>query len=319
MRKKLVMYFHKRKLGKYPFSDFGLKRNVYHDFFKRGMARGFDMFIASGKENYTGPVIFKNAYRYNGDFFEPAAESLKVDAVFDRSGGMSFPTESISHKVLNNIYFKRLCNNKNETKKIIGKFMPKSVRIENKNELLEQLKSFPKTSLFVLKPAKGMCGKGIVIDYPEKIEQEILKDNHEYILQEFINTSAGIPGIIKGHHDLRIVIVNGKIILSHVRAPKNGSLLANVAQGGSIKEVPIKDIPKFIIDTVKKIQLLIDEKFDYPLYSIDLGIQDEKELFVFELNDQIGFPSEHMTAAGEFLEHTLDSLERRASLENLQK
>ena len=312
MRRKIAMYFHKRKLEKDPFSTFGTKRSVYHDFFRLGMERGFDMYIASGKENYTEPLTFGGAYQYNGKFFEPCAEALKMDTVFDRSGGMFFPTENIGHKVLNNIYFKSLCNNKNEAYKIIGEFMPKSADIEDRDALMKQLESFPQSTRAVLKPAKGMCGKGIIIDYPEKIAAESIEGGREYILQEFVDTSAGIPGIINGHHDLRVVIVNGEIVLSHVRAPREGSLLANVAQGGSIKEVPVKDIPKFIVDVVKKIQASIDEKFDYPLYSIDLGIQEKKKLFVFELNDQIGFPSEQMKAKGDFLDKILDSLERRA-------
>jgi glutathione synthase/RimK-type ligase-like ATP-grasp enzyme len=302
-------------MEKDPFSTFGIKRSVYHDFFRLGIERGFDMYIASGKENYSEKMIFSNAYQYNGKFFEPTLETLKMDAVFDRSGGMSFPPENISHKVLNDIYFKRLCNNKNETRKLIGDFMPKSEKIENKSELLEQLEIFSKSSLMVLKPAKGMCGKGIVIDNPGKIAEENIKEGNEYILQEFVDTSKGILGIIDGYHDLRIVIVNGRIVLSHVRTPKEGSLLANVAQGGSIKEIPIKDIPEFIIGAVKKIQILIDEKFDYPLYSIDLGIQNGKEVFIFELNDQIGFPSEQMKAKEIFLENIMDSLEKRVLAE----
>lgn len=306
------MYFHKRKLGKDPFSTFGAKMSVYHDFFKRGMERGFAMYIASGKENYSEPLIFRNVYQYTGEFFEPTADALKIDAVFDRSGGMSFPPENIGHKVLNNINFKRLCNNKNETRKIIGEFMPKSVKIASPGELLAELGSFSKASLAVLKPAKGLGGKGIVIDYPEKLAEKNLEVGHEYVLQEFVDTSAGIPGVITGHHDLRVVIVNGEIVLSHVRTPKEGSLLANVAQGGSIKEVPVKNIPSFIIDVVEKVQSCVDEKFDYPLYSIDLGIQKEREVFVFELNDQIGFPSDQMRARGKFLDKALDSLEKRA-------
>lgn len=301
-------------MDKDPFSSFGIKRRVYHAFFKRGLERGFEMYIASGKENYTEPMTFSNAYRYNGEFFEPIGKTTKMDAVFDRSGGMFFPTEIISSKTLNTLHFKKLCNNKNSTQSLIGEFMPKSVRIKNKDELLKQLKSFSASKLVVLKPANGMCGNGIIIEYPEKILPTDIQDEREYILQEFVDTSGGIPGIIDGHHDLRIIIVNGKIVLSHVRTPKSGSLLANVAQGGSIQEVPLKNIPAFITNIVKKIQANIDEKFNYPLYSIDLGIQNKKELFVFELNDQIGFPSEKMRHYDDFINNTLDSLEKRSRL-----
>lgn len=306
------MYFSRRKMESDPFSTFGPKRAVYHDFFKRGLKRGFDMYIASGKNTQTGLLTFSGAYHYTGEFFEPEKEDIQADAVFDRSGGMSFPIEDISSKVLNNIRFKRLCNNKNATQEFIGDFMPKSARIKDKASLSRQLESFSPSALTVLKPANGMCGQGIVIDYPEKIMREEIKNGREYILQEFVDTSAGIPGIIDGHHDLRIIIVDGKIVLSHVRAPKEGSLLANVAQGGSIREIPLENIPASILDSVKKIQARIDKKFNRPIYSIDLGIQNKSELFVFELNDQIGFPSEKMKNSPIFIESVLDSLERLA-------
>lgn len=314
MRKKIVMYFSRRKMESDPFSTFGLKRAVYHDFFKRGLERGFDMYIASGKDAQADPLVFAGAYRYTGEFFEPEAGDVRADAVFDRSGGISFPTADISSKVLNDIHFKRLCNDKNATQEFIGDFMPKSARIRDKAGLSRQLESFSPSALVVLKPANGMCGQGIVIDYPEKIMREKIENGRGYILQEFVDTSGGIPGVIAGHHDLRIIIVDGKIVLSHVRAPKEGSLLANVAQGGSIREVPIENIPAFIIDGVKKIQERIDKKFNRPLYSIDLGIQNKSGLFVFELNDQIGFPSEKMKNSAIFIESALDSLERLADI-----
>lgn len=308
------MYFHRRKMEKDPFSTFDAKRSVYHDFFKQGLAEGFDMYIASGKTDATGPLVFNNAYRYNGIFFEPETESIEADAVFDRSGGMSFPTEDAGSKTLNNIHFKRLCNNKNATQEFIGDFMPKSSQIKDRAGLLRQLESFSPSALVVLKPANGMCGNGIVIDRAEKIKQADIPEGREYILQEFVDTSRGIPGIIDGHHDLRIVIADGKIVLSHVRAPKEGSLLANVAQGGSIKEVPLENIPAFIIDRVKKIQERIDEKFNRPVYSIDLGVQNGAEPFVFELNDQIGFPSEKMKNSAVFIKSVLQSLGRLADV-----
>ncbi len=316
MRKKFVVYYHKLPLCADPFQSFKGKRLVYHALFQRALDRGHEIYLASGKANCHEGLSFSNVYRYNPlGFFEPHTESIRADAIYDRSGGTSFPSRKISAKTLNSRSFKLLCNNKNATKKLLGDFMPKSFAIQNNAELRLALQEWNKEALAVLKPAKGMQGEGIVIDTPERLLEIPLDPATEYVLQEFVDTSMGIPGITEGHHDLRIVIVHGNIVLAHVRNPKEGSLLANVARGGSIREVSPHDIPLSIRQATEKIQALIDPLYDRPLYSIDFGIQGGEFPFVFELNDQIGFPRDTMIQKDLFIEGILDSLELRASNE----
>ena len=95
--------------------------------------------------------------------------------------------------------------------------------------------------------------------------------------------------------------------MAHVRTPKDGGYLANVAQGGSIKEVELEKIPKPIMEVVLDIQKKIDDKFDNPIYSIDFGVMDGKP-YVFELNDQIGFPREDMASAKNFVSSLVEAL-----------
>ncbi|NTW46057.1 MAG: hypothetical protein HGB18_03345 [Candidatus Moranbacteria bacterium] len=194
----------------------------------------------------------------------------------------------------------------------LSDFMPKNITIRSKEELRSALDEFDAGDIVVLKPSKGMQGNGILIGPASEIALSTLEPEKEYSLQEFVDTSKGIPGVIDGRHDLRIIIVEGQIVLCHVRTPKEGSFLANVAQGGSIREVPLKEIPAFILDRVSEIQESIDTEFDLPLYSIDFGVAGGKTPFVFELNDQIGFPSEDMDYE-EFIRRTLKSLGRKAS------
>ena len=311
MRKKIVMYFRKRPLKADPFSGLGHKRSTYHEFFRRGMAEGFDMFLASGESNHEKSLRFRNVLRYNGDFFESHAGILEADAVFDRSGGLSFPPAEIDAKTLNSSGFKRLCNNKNLMENLIGEYMPKSFAIHDQEELFLRLKAFGGDRRIVFKPAQGMQGKGIVISAPDELMDFPFEKDTEYVLQEFIDTSQGIAGITDTHHDLRIVIADGNIVLSHVRTPSPGTLIANVALGGSIREVPVADIPAPVLNAVKKVQDRIDEIFDYPLSSIDTGVHRDGRPFVFEINDGIGFPSETMDAS-RFIEGALRSLSKRA-------
>ena len=314
MRKKFVVYYHKLPLKADPFISFKKKRAVYHDLFLEGTKRGHEMFLASGKENFLGGMSFQKTFRYADGIFAPYEGVIQADAIYDRSGGVNFPDEDTSARTLNGRTFKLLCNDKNATKELLSDFMPKSFAVRTREDLRRHLEEFSQEEYLVFKPAKGMCGEGILIDTPQEIAQSPLQPDVEYVLQEFIDTASGIPGITDRRHDLRIVIVNGKITLAHVRTPKEGSLLANVAQGGSLQEIPINTIPPFIMRAVERIQDSIDPSFGFPIYSIDFGIQNGNAAFVFELNDQIGFPRENMKARHIFVKNIIDSLEKKASL-----
>lgn len=313
-KKKIVVFFGKNRNCSDPFADFGKKRSVYHQLFKKGTGRGFEMYIASGRESYLGNLDFQHPWIYNGSSFKKHAGKISADAVYDRSGGLKFPAAEISYKVLNGMDFKRLCYNKNLTYSLLPKFMPKNYAIKNEDELHEALKNFASTELVVLKPVAGFGGKDIFIDLPENISLIKINGHTEYALQQFIDTKGGISGMVSGRHDLRIIIVEGKIVLCHVRKPKEGSFLANVAQGGSIKEVALNLVPQNISRVVSEIQSIIDAKFNKPIYSIDLGLSSDGKPYVFELNDQIGFPSEEMKNSAIFVEKILDSLERLSRL-----
>jgi hypothetical protein len=304
------MYYRQKKNSPDPFSGFGRKRSVYYYFFEYGTRAGFDMYLSSGKENYLGELNFKNPLFFDGKNFLSTKKIIRADAVYDRSGGLEFPPPKVK-KTLNCLSFKTLCNDKNSMYSSLGKFMPKSIKIKNKKELGMALAHFPAKKIAVLKPAKGLGGKGIAIDLPENLAKTKLESGTEYVLQQFIDTSRGIKNITQGRHDLRVVIIDKEITLAHVRNPKEGSYLANVAQGGKIEELPIEKIPASAVKVTKKIQEIIDKKYNYPLYSIDFGFEDEKP-YVFELNDQIGFPSEKMPGHTLFIERLVGSLGKMA-------
>jgi len=68
----------------------------------------------------------------------------------------------------------------------------------------------------------------------------------KYIVQEFIDSSGGIPKIASGIHDLRVAVVNMKPVWCHVRIPPSGSFKANAASGGSLIEVDYNLVPKSV-------------------------------------------------------------------------
>lgn len=311
-KKNIVVYYRKKRFDMDPFATLGAKRSVYYDLFELGKNSGHEMYLASDADAYLGNMKFKNAIKYENGRFIKCENEVVADAIYDRSGGLSFPSKEISEKVLNNLEFKKLCADKMLTYDFIGEFMPESFPLSNEDDFKKAISNFKQHELVVLKPVSDFGGKGIVIDFCENIKKATLKSGVAYKLQRFVETAGGIKGIVKGRHDLRIVVIDGKIILAHVRTPQKGSYLANVAQGGSMMEVPLQKIPKSVMRIVATIQARVDELFDKPIYSIDFGVMDGKP-YIFELNDQIGFPREDMASAKYFIKALVSSLSLRAN------
>lgn len=315
-RKKIVMFYGKENdFQKDPFENKGKKRTVFRYFFEKGSTLGFDMFLVSGIKNYLGNLAFINPLFFVKETgkFEYLDYKIRADAILDRSAGTKFPAFKISNKVLDNRQFKLICWNKVLMYKYLKGFCSRSYELKNYPDLAEKLKLFAEKDLVVLKPAQGLKGKGVIIDCPKKILQlRNLNFNSHWILQEFINTSGGIKGLVSGEHDLRIVIVNGKIVFSHIRQPAPKSKIANVAQGGSIREISLSSIPLEVMEMTKKLKFMIDKDFDKPLYSIDFGINRGKPT-VFEINDTIGFPNEDMKISKKFIKEVLLALRIRTT------
>jgi hypothetical protein len=280
MNKKVGICFSKEITVEDPLGHIGKKLPVYLELLDRINETGWDAYVLTRK-TYLGNGIFNGGWRYIDGKFEIRNLKFEMDLVYDRTGGIEFPPENDNLNVINNREFKLLAWDKYATFKEIGEYMPKTIWV---GEILNK---------FVLKPYNGLKGNGVFIGQVSKPGQ--------YVYQEFVDTSSGIPGIVRGFHDLRVVIINGKVVWCHVREPAEGKFLANAAQGGTLTEVDYAQVPESIRIIVKTISERFSEKYDNPIYSLDFGMGADGVPKIFEINDQIGFPLREMKNKGNFL------------------
>jgi glutathione synthase/RimK-type ligase-like ATP-grasp enzyme len=280
-------------LDPHPYARIGKKKAVYDQLFLE-LSKQADVYAAVGYENYPKPLFFTEAYRFLGpDSFEKVIGGILADAVYDRSAKMTFPGQSELEniKVVNSSDFKRFSNNKWELYQEFPEFCPKTRFAETKNYYLEALKKLNPENMYVVKPYNGFKGKGIMFGNPDQLMDYPFEI--PVIIQDFKETSDGIPGHVKGRHDLRVAVVNGEIVWATIRQPAGKNLLANVYQGGSIKEIEIASIPKSVLPIVEKMSEEFRSKFNNPLFAIDFGFEEGRP-FIYEINDQIGFPLPEM-------------------------
>jgi glutathione synthase/RimK-type ligase-like ATP-grasp enzyme len=209
-------------------------------------------------------------YRFFSPLFKKYKKSVKE---IEKIPGMN-PTK-----------FDILCWDKLKTYKLVKKFSPKTYKIKSKKYLLKKAKLI-KSKKVIIKPKRGIRGLGVeIINKKNLIHWEFKKG---MILQEFIDMAKGVPKFnIKGSHDLRILMINGKIDHCYFRIAKKGSMLANCAKGATKKIIDIEHIPKEVLNIVERINKKL--KYYPRVNSIDFVFKNGKIPLVLELESQPGF------------------------------
>lgn len=298
MKIKFGICFSRDFEGTSPLGHIGIKLPVYLKLLDLCQKEGWDTYVLT-RQTYKGDGIFDGVWKYENQKFSKLDTEIKIDIVYDRTGGVKFPIKGDNLVVVNNLDFKILAWDKFKTYDVIGEFMPKTVWLKDIKKI--------KTNWIVAKPFNGLEGKGIYIGPREKLTKKDLMPGKKYVVQEYVDTSGGIIGIATGMHDLRVVVVNGKVVWCHVRVPKAGMFLANRAQGGTLTEIDYEKVPESIKKVVETISKKFYVEYDNPVFSLDFGMEKATTPKIFEINDQIGFPRWEMKNRDTFLKALVEN------------
>lgn len=297
-------------VGNEPLSHIHKKRLVYLRLLELIQNDGFNCFVLT-KKNYQGNSIFNGGWVFDKGKFKIFRKKIKTDLVYDRVGGVTFPPQGDQMQVVNRRDFKILSWDKWKMYLVLSKYMPKTFwvgKLDNVDKVVDKVK----TKNVVLKPYNSLEGKDIYIG--SKKSSKNFKPQvfgRKYIFQEFVDTSKGIPGLTSWMHDLRVVLINNKVVWSHIRVPAEGKFLANAAQGGNLTEIDYDKVPEDVKKIVKDISNRFYKKYDNPVFSIDFGINEKGEPKVFEINDQIGFPRWEMKNRDVFLKALVENFKSK--------
>jgi len=277
------IYFSGPNFDDPPFHNSDYRR-AYHDLAGMLAARGATCVIVRGQQTFLGGGRFSRAWHFRDGAFHLSEEPVTVDVVYNK--GEAFQADDATTMV-NAPALDALCRHKQRTIEAFPEYFPRSRLVHTPGELQAGLTELQGDTI-VSKPTDSWGGHGVYVGPRDGVAANI--GSYPALVQEFIDTSAGIPGIVDGTHDLRILIIGGRVALCYVRVPPSGSAIANVAQGGNITLVAEKDIPEEALAIAKK----VDEKmavYGRRVYSVDMGFHLQREWRLFELNPQPGLTS----------------------------
>jgi glutathione synthase/RimK-type ligase-like ATP-grasp enzyme len=239
--------------------------------------KGGRLVAVRGKGSYEGGNRFSGGWEWDGSSWRETVGPVEADVVFMKD--RDFPRDA-SAKRVNGLAFEDLCSEKDKTYAAFPEVFPKTA-LAATADLLEAALGEIQGEVIVVKPADGACGRGVFVGKRPDLDRGSLP--YPVLVQECIDMSQGVPGLCTGTHDVRIVFVGGQVALCTLRTPREGSLIANAAQGGSIAIVPPEKIPPEAL----ALALHIDSRLQvYPerVYSVDMGLHRGTEWKVIELN-----------------------------------
>ncbi len=287
---KRILVLTGEKWSDVPFSKDSYKSS-YETLYSLAEKNGIKMYKSSYREYSGRKKYFKRAWTFDKTRKSwTVAKKVLPHAIFDKTSSSPrayYEKELIrkNYPFFNSLEFTKLVRNKLTVGMLFERWSKKNRLVSNKAELKKNLPQI-RTSKVVLKPIRGGGGKNIYILDKKTALQKAFAEGL-YIAQEFIDSSAGVPGVSKSMHDLRLVIINGKIIYAYIREPKSGSFLANCAQGGTLKIVPLSKLPKTVFPIVEHANEIF-AAFCPRFYSIDLMFDRKKKPWVVELNAMPG-------------------------------
>jgi glutathione synthase/RimK-type ligase-like ATP-grasp enzyme len=198
-----------------PLSHVGKKRPTYDRLLDLCIQKGWRTFVLT-KKTYQGNSVFNGAWEYKDKKLSWTDEVLTADIVYDRTGGIKFPLEADNLKVVNVREFKIFCWDKWAAYQRLKEYMSQTFWLEDLKELDSVIPQV-KTDWIVVKPFNGLQGRSIYIGPKSGCKDfEYDPKYKKYVVQEFVDTSNGVEGVVGGMHDIRVAIVNGKPVWGHV-------------------------------------------------------------------------------------------------------
>jgi len=276
--KTAAVFFDDPGYNDYPFDD-DYYVAAYHELAGLMHRKGGQLLIVRDQKTYLGGNDFSRYWAFDGTTFQPHEERVTVGMIYDKG----YFVGDKGARLLNDAEMNDICTDKFKTYGLFSDLSPRTVVVHDEGELERELEKFG--GIVVAKIPDSEGGEGVFIDTPDIIRKSI--PSYPYLLQEFIDTSKGIPGLTNGMHDLRMVGVNGEIVTAYVRVPGEGKKISNISMGGSQVDIGVAAVP----EGARALFSEVDRRFSkYPrrVYSADVALNSDGVWKIIEINSKPG-------------------------------
>ncbi len=275
--KKIAIFLKEPGVYDYPFSKDDYLTS-YTELCEEIIKAGGDPYIVRSMSTYLGKNMFTKSWKLSDKKMTESGQ-VTADIIFDRGEFSGYSDATVFNPQLINT----ICTDKWLMYQKFSQYCPRTWKVANRAEFEEAVEDVS-TELVVSKPIDGQEGQGVLIGS----KQEVLGTTPVFpsLVQEFLDSSVGIPGIVEGLHDFRVALVNGEPFYAYFRTPPSGSYLANVARGGKFSMIDPTTIPEVILQMVQTIDTEMS-KAGSRFYGIDFAMTKDGPKII-EMNSRLG-------------------------------
>ena len=265
----LGIFREKRDIEEFVFKAPNYKQ-AYHEIIDQLNEKGVYVALLMGQGSYEGKGHFSKHWvqiNDNGVYSFEKRGPITVDAVFDKD---HFKDDGQVVKI-NDDRLYSICWSKEKTYEVLGEFHPKSMLAGDETELDAALAHLPGDSVAV-KSLTGSSGKGVFVGLKRDVhgEEEMLE--YPVLVQEYIETAGGVPGITDSRHDVRVVLMNGVPAVATLRTPPEGELKSNIGYGGKHRLLHVEELPNELLSMCSAIDNKLKNYGNFRIYSVDCGL-----------------------------------------------
>lgn len=198
-------------------------QQAYFDLQQLIEARGARPVIVREADTYLGNRCFSKHWirgiSPDHALYELGKE-VTVDALFNR--GRLILDDALADVTINDSALEELADDKSATQRAFGGVMPPGIDLPlsfvNDDAYIAQKLSTLQGERLVLKRSQGLGGTDVYV-LPRDQIVEVIRDNdpQNWVIQEYIDTIAGVPGIIDCEHDIRLIFLDNNLIGCVVR------------------------------------------------------------------------------------------------------
>lgn len=246
----------------------------YYELIQELQQQGVTAVVVRGQDTYTGGTNFTRHWTAGAssnphDYI--AGGPITADIIFNR-GRLQFGL-GIANRVVNHPDVQAITQDKIAAWRLFGDVQaPSRVVIAPADfALLDANKTY------VAKIPVSKAGEGVAFGSSTDLQGKFAPASHPLLVQDFIETKAGYPGIITGRHDIRVFVAGGKLVGFGVR-PRDKGLDADAGRSWLL---PIDQIPDPLVQNTLRIDAQFAGKNRY--YCADYFYGDGK-WYLIEVN-----------------------------------
>ncbi|MDA1079522.1 MAG: ATP-grasp domain-containing protein [bacterium] len=287
MNKTVAIYFSPPNVLDYPLSK-QIYFEAYAEILEELENQGVTAVIVRA-DSYLNSGVFSKYTVWNKQKseYQMVNRKILVDLIWNRDSENTIPKIS-DCAILNDQEFDDICRDKLKSYKLFSNISAPTFLIHAYASLADTLLKI-KTELVVLKPRFGEGSYGVHVLKKNEVTRNLYNSWKNIIVQEFLDSSCGIQGLVVGLHEINIWVVNSKFAGARIKQPLKENLISSAAgaSAGTVRGIHQEQIPDDLWEKVLEIDKKVS-KYSPRLFRADFVYTKQSEFKLIEINSRPG-------------------------------